>query len=136
MRAWLRDVRWLSLLACIALVVAFVAPTARMCVAAPDGHRVCSWVLDQTPSTDDWRSFAGAWEAARISLRDFHQWPSWNPYHCGGVPLYQDPQTPVPALVTGLPACALSAQASSLVEQDAVRQSTYAATTPVSNHPS
>jgi hypothetical protein len=42
----------------------------------------------------------------------------------------------VPALVTGLPACALSAQASSLVEQDAVRQSTYAATTPVSNHPS
>ena len=99
MRTWLRDGRWISLLACVALVAAFVAPTARMCVAAPDGHRVCTWVLDQTPSTDDWRSFAGAWEAARISLRDFHQWPSWNPYHCGGVPLYQDPQTPVPGVM-------------------------------------
>lgn len=99
MRSWLRDGRWLSLLACIALVAAFVAPTARLCVASPDGHRVCSWALDQTPSTDDWRAFAGAWEAARISLRDFHQWPSWNPYHCGGVPLYQDPQTPVPGVM-------------------------------------
>ena len=99
MRTWLRDGRWISLLACVALVVAFAAPTAFLCVASPDGHRVCSWVIDRTPSTDDWRSFAGAWEAARISLRDFHQWPSWNPYHCGGVPLYQDPQTPVPGVM-------------------------------------
>jgi hypothetical protein len=99
MRTWLRDGRWISLLACVALVVAFAAPTAFLCVASPDGHRVCSWVIDRTPSTDDWRSFAGAWEAARIALRDFHQWPSWNPYHCGGVPLYQDPQTPVPGVM-------------------------------------
>jgi hypothetical protein len=99
MRNWLRDGRWISILACVVLVVAFVAPTARLCLGAAEGHLVCSWVLDRTPSTDDWRSFAGAWEAARISLRDFHQWPSWNPYHCGGIPLYQDPQTPVPGVM-------------------------------------
>ena len=29
---------------------------------------------------------------------DFHQLPSWNPYHCGGLVLYQDPQAPFPAL--------------------------------------
>jgi hypothetical protein len=36
------------------------------------------------------------WEAARVALTDFHQLPSWNPYHCGGVVLYQDPQAPFP----------------------------------------
>lgn len=99
MRKWLREVQWLPVLACVALVAAFVGPTARLCTLAPDGQRACEWVLDRTGSTDDWRAFAGAWEAARISLRDFHQWPSWNPYHCGGVPLYQDPQTAVPGVM-------------------------------------
>lgn len=99
MRKWWREGHWLPVLACVALVAAFVAPTARLCTVAPDGHRACEWVVDRTGSTDDWRAFAGAWEAARISLRDFHQWPSWNPWHCGGVPLYQDPQTAVPGVM-------------------------------------
>ncbi len=99
MRNWWREGHWIPVLACVALVAAFVGPTARLCTLAPDGQRVCEWVTHRTGSTDDWRAFAGAWEAARISLRDFHQWPSWNPYHCGGVPLYQDPQTAVPGVM-------------------------------------
>src|SRR5438045_9484902 len=36
------------------------------------------------------------WEVSRVSLRDFGQLPSWNPYHCGGVIHYLDPQVPFP----------------------------------------
>ena len=36
------------------------------------------------------------WEAARVALSDFHQFPSWNPYHCGGLVLYQHPESPFP----------------------------------------
>ena len=35
-------------------------------------------------------------EAARVALSDFHQFPSWNPYHCGGLVLYQHPESPFP----------------------------------------
>lgn len=52
--------------------------------------------LDRTGSTDDWRHFTMLWEAARVALSDFHQFPSWNPYHCGGLVLYQHPESPFP----------------------------------------
>jgi hypothetical protein len=52
--------------------------------------------LDRLGGTDDWRHFAMLWEAARVALSDFHQFPSWNPYHCGGLVLYQHPESPFP----------------------------------------
>ncbi len=56
----------------------------------------CHFVLDRLGTTDDWRHFSMLWEAARVALSDFHQFPSWNPYHCGGLVLYQHPESPFP----------------------------------------
>ncbi len=81
--------------ACLALVLAFAGPMLRHC-EVQDGLRVCRWVFTQGGGTDDWRMFSGAWEAARVSLLEYHQWPSWNPWHCGGIVLYQDPQAGFP----------------------------------------
>lgn len=85
----------LTALACVAIVAGFTAPTWRVCRGA-GAARACEWTLDRHGSTDDWRYFAGVWEAARVALHDFHEFPSWNPFHCGGIVLFQDPQAPFP----------------------------------------
>jgi len=36
-------------------------------------------------------------EAARVSLVRYHELPLWNPYECGGLPLWDNPQAPVGA---------------------------------------
>lgn len=87
--------RALSALACVALVAGFTAPTWRVC-HGEGAARVCEWTLTRHGGTDDWRYFAGVWEAARVALQDFHEFPSWNPFHCGGIVLFQDPQAPFP----------------------------------------
>ncbi len=56
----------------------------------------CRFSLNHIGGTDDWRHFALLWETARVALRDFHQFPSWNPYHCGGIVLFQEPEAPFP----------------------------------------
>ncbi len=33
--------------------------------------------------------------AAAYSITHFHQFPFWNPYKCGGIPLFADPQSAV-----------------------------------------
>jgi hypothetical protein len=71
-----------SIAGCIAVVFVFAWPMLT--------H------LGRTGSTDDWRHFTMLWEAARVALSDFHQFPSWNPYHCGGLVLYQHPESPFP----------------------------------------
>lgn len=40
----------------------------------------------------DWDYFAQLYEAARRSILEFHQFPWWNPWVIGGVPLYANPQ--------------------------------------------
>lgn len=85
----------LTLFGCVALVALFTAPTWRVCTGEGP-RRVCEWVLHRHGSTDDWRYFAGVWEAARVALQDFREFPSWNPFHCGGIVLFQDPQSPFP----------------------------------------
>jgi len=65
-----------------------------MIVYCPGG--ACRFSLDRLGTTDDWRHFSMLWEAARVALSDFHQFPSWNPYHCGGLVLYQHPESPFP----------------------------------------
>lgn len=86
---------WLVALACVAVAVGLASPAIWDC---PGGHlsRACQWTFNRLGSTSDWRYFGEAWEAARVSLANFHQFPSWNPYHCGGLVLYQDPQSPFP----------------------------------------
>ena len=83
--------RAVSIACCVAVALAFVSPAVLQCSA-----RGCLWVLDRPSETDDTRQFLMMWEVSRVSLRDFGQLPSWNPYHCGGVIHYLDPQVPFP----------------------------------------
>jgi hypothetical protein len=89
--AWLRASRTWSIAGCVAIAFALAAP---MIVYCPGG--ACRFSLDRLGTTDDWRHFSMLWEAARVALSDFHQFPSWNPYHCGGLVLYQHPESPFP----------------------------------------
>ncbi len=49
------------------------------------------WAPDKT-GFGDWQQFLHQWEAARIAIVRYGEWPKWNPYHCGGVMLWGDPQ--------------------------------------------
>ena len=40
----------------------------------------------------DWAYFAQIYEAARLSILKYHQFPWWNSWSLGGVPLYANPQ--------------------------------------------
>jgi hypothetical protein len=92
LKAWLRQPRTWTLVACVAIPVVFMAP---MIVFCPSGG-ACQFSLNRIGGTDDWRHFALLWETARVALREFHQFPSWNPYHCGGIVLFQEPEAPFP----------------------------------------
>ena len=92
---WLRTPRlwtdvW-TIVGCVAIALGLAAPMFVTC-----GAGGCHASLQHLGSTDDWRHFAMLWEAARVALGDFHQFPSWNPYHCGGLVLYQHPESPFP----------------------------------------
>ncbi len=82
-----------AVLGCVVVLAALAAP---MVVYCPHGASSCRLALNHLGTTDDQRYFAALWETTRVTIRDFHQLPSWNPYHCGGIVLYQDPQAPFP----------------------------------------
>lgn len=50
----------------------------------------------------DWDYFAQAYEAIRRSVLEYHQFPWWNPWIGGGVPLYANPQIGLISLQTPL----------------------------------
>jgi len=57
---------------------------------------VIGWseMLRAYPKTQngDGQFFQEMIEAMRVSIVDFHELPLWNPYQCGGVPLWDNPQ--------------------------------------------
>ena len=62
-------------------------------------------MIAQYPHTQlgDGQTFFKTMDAARVSVQHFHELPLWNPYECGGIPLYDNPQAP-----TGSPLVYLS----------------------------
>lgn len=80
---------------CAAVGLFFWLPMAVQCRAG-NGGLSCDRVIDRNGQTDDGRLFAMLWDASRRALLDYGELPSWNPYHCGGRPLYADPQAPFP----------------------------------------
>ena len=48
----------------------------------------------------DFSFFAQAYEAIRQSILDYHQFPWWNPWVAGGIPLYANPQMGVFSIQT------------------------------------
>ena len=43
----------------------------------------------------DWQMIHHNWEAAYVSLKWFGEWPLWDPFHCGGVPILGNPESQV-----------------------------------------
>lgn len=43
----------------------------------------------------DWQWFHHQWEAGRIAIERWHEAPLFDPFHCGGVPLWGNPQSQV-----------------------------------------
>jgi len=50
----------------------------------------------------DWDQNFAWTEATRVSLLDYHQFPLWNPYKCGGTVQFANPQVPVLSIQTAL----------------------------------
>ncbi len=56
---------------------------------------------------DDWQFYVQMWETIRVGIQRFGELALWNPYQCGGVTLWGNPQNPefsplfFPALVLG-----------------------------------
>ncbi|HMH54440.1 MAG TPA: hypothetical protein VK548_29665 [Candidatus Acidoferrum sp.] len=43
----------------------------------------------------DWQRFQHQWEAARVAVMRWGEFPLWDPFHCGGVTLFGDPEAQV-----------------------------------------
>jgi len=43
----------------------------------------------------DWQYFHHMWEAASVAISRHGEWPLWDPYHCGGITLWENPQAQV-----------------------------------------
>ena len=41
----------------------------------------------------DWQFFAHMWEAGFVALTRHAEWPLWDPYHCGGITIFGNPQS-------------------------------------------
>jgi hypothetical protein len=43
----------------------------------------------------DWQMVHHNWEAAYVAVSRFGEWPLWDPFHCGGVPILGNPESQV-----------------------------------------
>ncbi len=55
--------------------------------------------LDKT-GREDWDYFNHHYEAIRITVLEYGQYPWWNPWNCGGMPLATNPQIAVESIFT------------------------------------
>lgn len=49
----------------------------------------------QATGFGDWQQFHHAWEAGWVALWRFGEWPLWDPFHCGGITIFGNPQSQV-----------------------------------------
>lgn len=73
--------RWIGFLASLAVVIGTIAWVGAALFPASD-----AW------GREDWDYFAQHYAACRISILDYQQFPWWNPWNCGGMPLAANPQ--------------------------------------------
>ena len=41
----------------------------------------------------DWQFFMHMWEAGYVAIVRYGEWPLWDPYHCGGITIFGNPQS-------------------------------------------
>ncbi len=47
----------------------------------------------QATGFGDWQLFHHMWEAGFVALTRYHEWPLWDPYHCGGITILGNPES-------------------------------------------
>ena len=47
----------------------------------------------QATGFGDWQFFHHMWEAGYVALTRYGEWPLWDPYHCGGITIFGNPQS-------------------------------------------
>ena len=56
------------------------------------------WPMFRSPLATgfgDWQMIHHNWEAAYVAISRFGEWPLWDPFHCGGVPILGNPESQV-----------------------------------------
>jgi hypothetical protein len=56
------------------------------------------WPMFRSPLATgfgDWQMIHHNWEAAYVAVSRFGEWPLWDPFHCGGVPILGNPESQV-----------------------------------------
>jgi hypothetical protein len=51
--------------------------------------------LTRIPANSDWDAFTDQWWVASQTITHFHQFPLWNPFKCGGLPMLGNPEAVV-----------------------------------------
>ncbi len=41
----------------------------------------------------DWQQFLHFWESGYVAITRYGEWPLWDPYHCGGITIFGNPQS-------------------------------------------
>lgn len=66
-----------------------------------------AWLHPSATGFGDWQMVHHNWEVGFTALTRFHEWPLWNPFFCGGITAFGNPESqwfsPLtwPALITG-----------------------------------
>ncbi|MBN1655481.1 MAG: hypothetical protein JXA30_17070 [Deltaproteobacteria bacterium] len=47
----------------------------------------------QSTGFGDWQFFHHMWEAGYVALARFGEWPLWDPFHCGGITIFGNPES-------------------------------------------
>ncbi|MBW2464787.1 MAG: hypothetical protein JRH11_24270, partial [Deltaproteobacteria bacterium] len=51
-----------------------------------------AWMEPSATGFGDWQFFHNQWEAGRVAVVRWGEWPLWNPFNCGGVTIWGNPQ--------------------------------------------
>jgi hypothetical protein len=95
-----REVLWL-VVGSLAFALVFSYPI--LGDRGAQGPGVSGWItsgpvfshLTRIPANSDWDAFTDQWWVAAQTITHFHQFPFWNPYKCGGLPMLGNPEAVV-----------------------------------------
>jgi hypothetical protein len=95
-----REAAWLAV-GSLAFALVFSYPL--LCDFVYLGPGVSGWItqgprfghLSQYPVNGDWDSFTQLRWVPYWTVLHFHQWPFWNPYKCGGMPMLANPEASI-----------------------------------------
>lgn len=78
------------------------ALTALLAVVAAAVYWHAAFTRPAATGFGDWRYFHHMWEAGWVAVHRFGEWPLWDPYQCGGLTLWGNPQAQVYSPLFGL----------------------------------